>query len=161
MEAESAFDYRPLQPGDLSLLQQALPPLLGGRWSLRALQLLLQDCANNPVHHCRVLSPAAGAACGFAEFLTVLDECQLLNFAIVAARQRLGLGRMLLDLVLQEAAERGCGYCVLELRASNQPALALYRAGGFRDCGLRKAYYPPLASVGEREDALLLRRDLG
>ncbi|HHX82191.1 MAG TPA: ribosomal protein S18-alanine N-acetyltransferase [Pseudomonadaceae bacterium] len=162
----AAMVYRPLQTVDLSVLQQALPVLLGGPWSLSALQDLLQASMQNSHHHCRVLSPLPGpgespAACGFAEFLTVLDECQLLNLAVLPAQQRQGLGRVLLAHVLQEATERECRYCVLELRVSNTAAQALYRSAGFVECGLRKAYYPPLGAGTEREDALLLRRELG
>lgn len=169
----AAMHYRPLQASDLAALQQALPALLGGLWSLSALQELLQASRQNTHHHCRVLSPAADsgenpAPGAFAEFLTVLDECQLLNLAVVPGQQRRGLGRSLLEQVLEEVSARGCSYCVLELRVSNTPALALYRGAGFVECGLRKAYYPPtypptyppLGAGGAREDALLLRREL-
>ena len=44
----------------------------------------------------------------------------------------------------------------LEVRASNTPAQALYKAAGFREAGLRKNYYQNPA-----EDGLIMRADVG
>lgn len=161
-EQSGSLDYRPLQPADLPDLQQALPQLPGGLWSASSLQALLESSIRNPLLHCRVLRAGGKGKelLGFAEFQTVVDECQLINIAIVAEHQQSGLGSALLASVLQEAHARGCEVCVLEVRASNQPALALYRSSGFTECGVRKAYYAPLEGKGPREDALLLRCDL-
>jgi ribosomal-protein-alanine N-acetyltransferase len=46
---------------------------------------------------------------------------------------------------------------VLEVRASNEAAISLYRKMGFSDIGLRRDYYP--AEDG-REDAILMGREL-
>lgn len=52
---------------------------------------------------------------------------------------------------------RQAGLLWLEVRPSNERALALYRREGFVEVGRRKAYYP--APEG-REDALVMRRDI-
>jgi ribosomal-protein-alanine N-acetyltransferase len=46
---------------------------------------------------------------------------------------------------------------VLEVRASNLPAINLYRKAGFADIGLRREYYP---AENGREDAILMGRGL-
>jgi len=51
----------------------------------------------------------------------------------------------------------GAGKLFLEVRPSNDRAVALYRHFGFRQIGLRKAYYP--AAIG-REDALVFDKEL-
>ena len=56
------------------------------------------------------------------------------------------------------ARQGGAGTLLLEVRPSNERALALYRHFGFSQIGVRRGYYP--ASLG-REDALVLTRALG
>ncbi len=118
--------------------------LLAGTHSLRVLQL-----AEEP------------APLAFAEFLPVVDECQLYNIAVLPKWQRHGLGRMLLQRVLGEAREAGLQQCVLEVRESNAAARALYGSAGFTVSGRRKDYYPPLPPATTREAALLYHCLLG
>jgi ribosomal-protein-alanine N-acetyltransferase len=47
---------------------------------------------------------------------------------------------------------------LLEVRPSNERALAVYRRYGYREIGRRKGYYP--AHGGQREDAIVMRIDL-
>jgi [ribosomal protein S18]-alanine N-acetyltransferase len=47
---------------------------------------------------------------------------------------------------------------LLEVRPSNERALAVYRRYGYREIGRRKGYYP--AHAGQREDAIVMRIDL-
>lgn len=63
-----------------------------------------------------------------------------------------GIGRLLLEQILQFAQEQGAHQCLLEVRTSNEAALRLYRAYGFAELGERKNYYP------DGEDALVLCR---
>jgi hypothetical protein len=53
---------------------------------------------------------------------------------------------------LKTLGERGAEEVFLEVRASNSPAIELYRASGFRPVGVRSDYYR-----NPREDALVLR----
>ena len=155
--------YRPLQSPDLGPLQEALPALLGGNWSREALQGLLQAQDKPAAHQCRVLAhgpPGHATPLAFAEFVVVLDECQLLNIAVLPGHQRQGLGRQLLGEVLREAQARGCVACVLEVRRSNVAAQRLYEAAGFQLTGVRKAYYPLPEEASQREDALLFECSL-
>ena len=86
----------------------------------------------------------------------VLDEVHLHNLA--TARPRQGWGRLLLQRLIESAEAQGAQTLWLEVRASNQPARALYQQAGFEAVATRSGYYP--AQGGGREDALLLRRCL-
>ncbi len=90
---------------------------------------------------------------GFVLFSCHLDEGTVLNIAVHAARQERGLGRELLEAALQHMRAGGMRRCLLEVRRSNEAALALYRGAGFVEDGMRKNYYPAAAG---REDAILL-----
>ena len=96
-----------------------------------------------------------GDLLGFAIYQQVLDEATLLNIALRPACQRRGLGCMLLHAVLQALEDAALRRCLLEVRESNELAIALYHKLGFVDDGRRSDYYP---TANGREDALLMSR---
>ncbi|HEY0207599.1 ribosomal protein S18-alanine N-acetyltransferase [Acerihabitans sp.] len=94
----------------------------------------------------------------FAITQTVLDEATLFNIAVHPDFQRRGLGRSLLEYLIGELERRDILTLWLEVRQSNQPAIALYQSLGFNDVSVRRDYYP--AAVG-REDAIIMALPLG
>ncbi len=91
----------------------------------------------------------------YCAFRMVAGEMHLMNLTVARPEQGRGLGRFLLGLALDLAARRGCAIALLEVRASNAKAGALYRTAGFVETGRRASYYNH-----PREDALLLERPL-
>ena len=88
--------------------------------------------------------------------VSVFDvEMEILNIAVESEQRRQGLGRRLMDFVLQWADKEGIDRVRLEVRPSNIAALALYAARGFQLLGLRSNYYRDTG-----EDALILGLDL-
>ncbi|MCC2972399.1 ribosomal protein S18-alanine N-acetyltransferase [Massilia sp. IC2-476] len=100
----------------------------------------------------------SGALAGYYLLMYAVDEAHLLDVAVAAGRQRQGLGRHLLDRIGARAREQGMASVLLEVRPSNERALAVYRRYGYREIGRRKGYYP--AHGGQREDAIVMRIDL-
>ena len=82
-------------------------------------------------------------------------EAELLTLATAPAARRRGLARACLAAFLAEAAARGAAEAFLEVAADNAPALALYRAAGFRDVGRRERYYRRAGSAPA--DAIVMR----
>ncbi len=79
------------------------------------------------------------------------DEYEILNMAVSRAHRRNGIGSKLLESALEFSRIAGCASAYLEVRASNEPAIALYARHGFTECGRRAHYYrEPI------DDALLL-----
>jgi ribosomal-protein-alanine N-acetyltransferase len=107
--------------------------------------------------HSLVVEGAAGNILGFAIFQQVLGEATLMNIAVHPQHQGRGLGVRLVTALLAALAGRAVKRCLLEVRASNERAIALYRKHGFIDDGLRSNYYP---SATGREDALLMSCNL-
>ena len=99
-----------------------------------------------------------GKAIGYAVLMQGVDDAELLDIGIAASQQRQGWGRILLQGMLVLAQELGKQRVVLEVRASNKAAIALYRGMGFVEIGLRRDYYP--VENGCREDAILMGRVL-
>ncbi len=77
------------------------------------------------------------------------------TLAVRADHQGLGLGARLLDALLAEAIRRGCHEVLLEARADNAPALALYSRRDFTTIATRPRYY------ADGTDALILRQVCG
>lgn len=84
------------------------------------------------------------------------DEVHVNNIGVRAEARRLGLGGVLLGLALDLAAENGARAALLEVRAGNRDAQALYRRFGFEVVGERRRYYREPA-----EDALVMTKRLG
>ncbi|MGC6388381.1 ribosomal protein S18-alanine N-acetyltransferase [Ewingella sp. S1.OA.A_B6] len=95
---------------------------------------------------------------GFAITQVVLDEATLFNIAIDPAFQRHGLGRALLEEVIQQLELRDVVTLWLEVRASNSKAITLYESLGFNEVSVRRNYYP---SAQGREDAIMMALILG
>ena len=90
---------------------------------------------------------------GYVVALVVQNEGEILNLAVAPGFRRRGLGGELLDAGLSAVHARGARDIFLEVRESNQPALALYGTRGFSAIGQRRKYYR-----NPVEDALVLRR---
>ncbi len=82
-----------------------------------------------------------GEVLGYAGCQTVLDEGYVTNVAVSPNCRREGIGRALIAGLLGQAGERGLGFVTLEVRASNLPAIGLYKAMGFGKVGVRKNFY--------------------
>lgn len=87
---------------------------------------------------------------GFAVLMLVLTECQILNISVSPEFQGQGFGQFLLEDLIQSARLAKATDLSLEVRCSNEPAIALYKKMGFVIIGHRKDYYLTLEG---REDA--------
>lgn len=94
---------------------------------------------------------------GFAITQVVLDEATLFNIAIHPDFQRRGFGRALLEHLIDDLIRREVLTLWLEVRASNDRAIALYETLGFNEVTVRRGYYP--CAVG-REDARVMALSL-
>lgn len=98
-----------------------------------------------------------GHAIGYGVMMLILDEAHLLDISIARTAQGTGMGRELLDFLRSEARQRGAAQFFLEVRPSNEAALALYRKADFVQIGRRRGYYP---AIEGREDAIVMRCSL-
>ncbi|MBI5161135.1 MAG: ribosomal protein S18-alanine N-acetyltransferase [Micrococcales bacterium] len=64
------------------------------------------------------------------------------TLAVAPWARRRGLGRAILRALLAEAEARGAGEVLLEVRADNPEARALYTSEGFEEIAQRPRYYP-------------------
>ena len=109
-------------------------------------------------YRARVWVADTGVIEGYFVALPGVGEMHLLNVTVAPASQGRGLAGALLDDLTAAARARGDADLWLEVRASNDRALALYLRRGFAEVGTRRGYYP--AAHGQREDAVVMRARL-
>lgn len=119
-------------------------------WSRQA----LKEELTNPAA-CFLVGEEAGEVLGYAGMHCAAGECYVDNVAVFPEARRQGVGRKLMEALLQAAAARGGEFLSLEVRPSNLEALSLYRGLGFREVGRRRRFYDDPV-----EDGLLLTKDL-
>jgi len=116
---------------------------------------IFRDCLRAG-YCCRVMC-VAGRVVAYAVMSVAAGESHLLNLCVAPAHRRHGLARAMVGLLLDQAERQRAQMVFLEVRPSNQAALALYQDIGFAEVGLRANYYP---AVTGREDAMVMARAL-
>jgi ribosomal-protein-alanine N-acetyltransferase len=99
------------------------------------------------------VAPGPSRLVAYCVHRVILDELEICNLAVDGPWRRCGLGRWLLERVIELAESRGIRHSFLEVRQSNWAALELYRSAGFEMVGTRRGYYDE-----PREDAFVLRK---
>lgn len=90
---------------------------------------------------------------GYAGMWVLLGECHITNLAVRPDYRARGLGRLLLQALVECSLDWGCKLLTLEVRESNEIARRLYTSAGFHEVGRRHGYY-----TDSREDALIMTR---
>ncbi|REF37371.1 ribosomal protein S18-alanine N-acetyltransferase [Thermasporomyces composti] len=143
---------RPARLDDLAALR-ALETACFGRdaWSESALR---DELAAVPGTRFVVVAVDRGQdeeVVGYASLFAVAETADVQRIAVRPDWRRRGVGRRLLRALLDEADLRGCREALLEVRADNAAAIAMYERAGFEAIARRPGYYR-----GEA-DALVLR----
>lgn len=116
---------------------------------------LFRDALDNPHTAILLAEGEDGAVLGYAVLSTVLDEGNLDNIAVARPARRNGVADALLSALTGFGREH-LACLMLEVRASNAPAIALYEKHGFTAAGRRKNYYDAPC-----EDAVLMTLEFG
>jgi [ribosomal protein S18]-alanine N-acetyltransferase len=91
------------------------------------------------------------AVVGYAGLLLQGDDAHVTTIGVDEGVQGRRIGSRLLLVLVDEARRLGAVNLTLEVRATNDPAVRLYRRFGLAPAGIRKNYY---ADIGE--DALIM-----
>ena len=111
------------------------------------------EVAENPAARCWVVESGDRLAAMLVLWLLV-DEAHIATIATHPDFRRQHIADGLLVASLVAARKEGAKKAFLEVRAGNQPALALYQKYGFYQAGIRPKYYKD-----NNEDAILMNLD--
>lgn len=115
-------------------------------WSVGA----LREELDNP-NNLFLVGVRGDAVLGYVGCQTVLDEGYITNVAVSPDCRRQGVAAALLAELRRRAEEKALSFVTLEVRASNEPAIALYTGAGYVPVGTRRNFY-----THPSEDALLM-----
>ena len=91
---------------------------------------------------------------GYMIISRYVDAWHVMNVAVDPDHRRRGVATLLLDRLFESTHDGTRRGYTLEVRVSNEGAIKLYEAAGFRARGVRRGYY-----TDNREDALIMWRD--
>ena len=129
---------------------------------LNEIDLIEQDSFKEPwskeAYEKEILNPLANYSVitiddkvvAYGGFWKILDEAYINNIAVKKEFRGEGFGKMLMNALIEDAKSQNIKAMTLEVRVTNESAIALYKKLGFKEAGIRKNYY------SDKEDALIM-----
>lgn len=156
MTSDASITIAAVSPRDVSqimpVMTQAFDPAYGEAWTLpQCLGIMSMPGA------WLIVARGQSEAVGFAMGRTIVAEAELLLLAVAPSAQRSGIGRAVMQTLIDQLRTGGVSKLHLEVRSSNS-AHTFYKDLGFVGVGLRKNYYR--GATGALADALTLTRDI-
>lgn len=99
-----------------------------------------------------IAAVSGGVSIGYMGMWILADEGHITNVAVSKDFRRQKVASLLVDKFIDIAREKNLAFMTLEVRASNDGAIALYEKKGFVEVGRRKKYYE------NKEDAILMTK---
>jgi len=155
MSTAMAIQFRPMQPSDLGAVYAIETAAYLFPWT----QGNFTDCLETG-YRCEVMLES-GVVVGYSILAMMVDEAHILNCCVAPSYQGRGLGRQMMQHLINRLPQMRLPSLLLEVRSSNTAAIHLYADLGFLEIGRRRGYYPAPAEAGGREDALVMRYTAG
>lgn len=142
---------RPMEITDLDYVVALEKELFTSAWSQSD---FLYEILHNDFSFNYVLENH-GHIVGYIGVWIMYEQSQITTIGVDQAYQRQGFGQLMMNTAIDIACQQGCETMSLEVRVSNQKAIALYEKLGFQKVGIRKDYYQD-----NHEDAYLMVKKL-
>lgn len=115
---------------------------------------LLYEISQNPVSNFLVLEKD-GLVVGFIDYWVTFDSATIDQIAVKKSERNQGFAMILLEKSINDLKELGeVSFFTLEVRASNEPAINLYKSFGFQKVTIKEKYYD------DGEDAIYMIKGL-
>lgn len=143
------MDYVLMTADHVSAIAEIEKLCFSDPWSVRSISSEL----SNPLS-LWIVAVDGDCVVGYVGSQTVLDGADMMNLAVLPQYRKQGVGRTLVNQLVDQLQKRGAISLALEVRQSNTPAISLYKKLGFVQVGLRPNYYR-----NPKENALILRKE--
>lgn len=143
------MEYVNMQPAHVAQVAELEKLCFSAPWSENAIRGEL----TNPLS-LWIVAVDGDAVAGYIGSQSVMGEADMMNVAVATAYRRQGIAESLVSLLVKKLTANGVSSLTLEVRSSNEPAIALYEKLGFFQVGRRPNYY-----TKPKEDALILRKE--
>ncbi len=92
-------------------------------------------------HSVFVVAVLEGEIIGYGGVYVVCGEAEITNIAVGSKYRKQGVGRAIVERIVEESVKRDSDTILLEVRESNMAAIHLYEKCGFEKIGTRKNFY--------------------
>lgn len=141
---------RPMEADDLTVIMRLERNIFPDPWPVSAFEDIFKIDGWNGF-----VAESDDVVVGYACMLVIAGECHLANIAVVPEFRRKSVANQLLEHILEVAQQMECDSVLLEVRVSNQVAIAFYEKNKFAQTNVRKGYYHD-----PKEDAAVMIRRL-
>lgn len=145
-DREASIQIGPLRSEDISAVEQIERANYSLPWSGNAFREAMEKD-----YYLFLKAEADGVLAGYCGCLRSFEVAEITNVTVAERFRRRGIAGKMLRTLMEQARALGTERFTLEVRRSNDAAIALYQSLGFRQEGVRKGYYE-----SPREDALIL-----
>lgn len=150
MVSKSGLKIRKMRVEDLERVLEIERASFPNPWSRNAFLYEIESNVSYPW-----VIEMDGKIVGYSVHWLILDEAHLSNIAIDPSVRRRGIGRFVLEKVIESVKKMGAKFLTLEVRVSNTSAISLYTKMNFKVVGIRKNYY-----ANPVEDAFIMMKNL-
>jgi len=142
-------DIRPMNESDLDTVLDIEQASFSTPWKR---EHFLHEIA--APHSWPFIAESGGTVVGYVCLTSLFEEAQILDIAVVAGMRGKGVALMLMEHAINMARDQSAEFLSLEVRTTNQAAIALYEKIGFIRTGCRGKYYEG------KDDAVLMEKNL-
>ena len=140
------LQIREMEAADVEAASRLESKAFSMPWSARDfLEMVEADYANYYV------AETEGRIIGCCGIRNIAGEGEITNVVVEDTYRNQGIGRKMMQHMLDKAAKQNITVCTLEVRVSNAPAIRLYESLGFQGEGVRPRFYEK-----PTEDALIM-----
>ena len=143
------MDIRRSRPGDATVISEMEKTIFGDPWSEG--DILSYICSDRGMCFTALED---GEPIGYIIGQKIPPEAEIYRIAVREDKRQKGIGFRLLSYALKTERGSGVETAFLEVRESNIPARALYKAYGFEEISIRKNYYQ-----NPSENAVIMIKD--
>ena len=139
-------EIRKISENDIEAIAYLESEIFSDAWSEKSIKETYEN-----QNACILGAYKEGVLAGYVIFYYVLDEGEIARIAVSPQYRRQGVADQIFAGLLDFCAEKSIERILLDVRISNEPAIAFYRKSGFAEDGIRKKFYE-----NPKEDALLM-----
>lgn len=131
------FRIMPMGLEDLDDIERIEALSFSVPWTRQAYEREL--CENRLAHYFTIKD--GDRAVAYGGMWLILDEAHITNIAVHPQYRRMGIGKKLLQGMIDYGIFNGMKSFTLEVNENNHGAIELYSGMGFKRVGIRKGYY--------------------
>lgn len=144
---EEEIQYRLMRIPDIGQIVEVEQASFSTPWSADA---FFNELTNNHFAY-YIVAEIDKRVIGYCGVWVIIDEAHITNVAVHPDYRGKKIGEDLMRHIITLSKSNGAKKMTLEVRVSNQTALALYHKFGFEEHGIRKGYY-----TDNQEDAIIM-----